>query len=213
MKISDQEIKGFVANCHKAAAMGLMRCSSGNISMRLNDGLMLIKASRAWTSEMTEDDVSICRIADGACIHGRKPSVEIGFHSGILRERPECNVVIHFQMPAATTIACMKPEQVDFDIIPEMPFYIGPVGIAPFHLPGSSELADAVIVAMRKHNLAILRNHGQITAAADFDHAIQNAVFFEMACDIILKAGSLLNHLPPEAVQALHEAAVRSGAV
>jgi ribulose-5-phosphate 4-epimerase/fuculose-1-phosphate aldolase len=190
-----------------------MQCSSGNISRRTEEGLMLIKVSRAWTCDMTAADVAVCRIADGVCLNGRKPSVELGFHAGILRERPDVNVVMHVQTPRATAMACRDLDGVDFFVIPEIPFYIGEIAEVPYFPPGSAELAAAVVAAMRDHNLALLRNHGQITAAADFDHAIQNAIFFELACGVILDAGPALRPLPPEAVRGLLAAARHAGPV
>ena len=59
---------------------------------------------------------------------------------------------------------------------------------------------------MRDHDLVMMSNHGQTTVACDVDHAIQNAEFFEMACEIILRSGDRLETLPEEAVRALLEA-------
>jgi ribulose-5-phosphate 4-epimerase/fuculose-1-phosphate aldolase len=192
----------FAAACRSVAAHGLVRCSSGNLSWRIGPDRMLAKASRAWMERMTEDDVALCRIADGATLNGRTPTVEIGFHAGILRARPEVDVVLHFQTPCATALACRSGE-INYSVIPEIPFYIGPVGEVPYLPPGSAELAEAVVEAMRGHDLAVMRNHGQVTVARDFDHAIQNAVFFELACEVILRAGDRVRPLDADAVRRL----------
>ena len=45
-------------------------------------------------------------LSDGTIIDGAKPTVEIAFHAGIMRARPDVSVVMHFQTPCATTLAC-----------------------------------------------------------------------------------------------------------
>jgi ribulose-5-phosphate 4-epimerase/fuculose-1-phosphate aldolase len=210
--VSKELVEAFVDGCRRAAGSGLMLCSSGNISMRVDDGRMLIKASRSWMAHLTPAEVSLCRIADGARIDGGKPSVEIGFHAGILRARPEVNVVMHFQTPAATALACLPPERIDFFVIPEIPFYIGPVARIPYLAPGSEALAAAVTEAMRTHDMGLMDHHGQVTVAADMDHAIQSALFFELACRIILQSGDRAAPLPSDAVRDLLAARRGAGA-
>ena len=59
----------------------------------------------------------------------------------------------------------------------------------PYLRPGSPELAKAVVEAMRKHNSVLLTNHGQVVCGKDFDQAFERAMFFEMACRIIIQSG------------------------
>lgn len=209
--ISKTSVKAFVAACHTAAARGLLRCSSGNLSWRVGDGRMLVTRTRSWLERLTADDIAICSIEDGAPLNGVRPTVEVRFHAGILRARPDVDVVFHCQSPCATALACQKRARVDFNVIPEIPFYIGPVGRVPYLLPGSPELADAVIETMTKHDLALMANHGQVTVARDFDHAVQNAEFFELACGILLADGRNVKPLPAKSVRQLRAASSQQG--
>jgi ribulose-5-phosphate 4-epimerase/fuculose-1-phosphate aldolase len=190
----------FVAACRRVAAHGLVKCSSGNLSYRLDAERALVTTTRSWLADLTEREVSLVRISDGASLSRAKPSVETRFHLGILRQRPEVNVVLHFQSPAATTLACGQPDQVNYFVIPEIPYYIGPIAVVPFLDPGSAALAEAVIPAMKTHNLAILTNHGQVAVGKDYHEAVQRAVFFELACEIILRGGNRVQPLNDEAV-------------
>ncbi len=201
--ISRKQHDEFVAACHEAADRGLMRCSSGNLSWRVGDGRMLVTRTRSWLGRLTAGDIAVCAIEDGASLNGVKPTVEIGFHAGILRARPDVNVVLHYQSPCATALACQRRKRTNYFVTPEIPFYIGPVAEVGYYPPGSRELADAVIGAMVGHDLAVMANHGQITVAQDFDHVIQNAEFFELASQIILSSGRTLNPLSAKAVRLL----------
>ena len=203
-------LDAFITAARNVAAHTLVLCGSGNLSWRVGDGQMLVTVTNSWMRRMSADQVAVCRIADGAPLDGKKPSKEIGFHAAILRERQDVNVVLHFQSPYATTIACKEPQVDNFYVIPEIAYYIGPVSVVPYLLPGSAELADAVTAAIRAHNLAILRNHGQVTVGKDFDEVIGNAAYFELACQIILNAGGDVQRLSKEAVAELRRARMAS---
>lgn len=194
-------LESFAAAARKMGEYALMRCSSGNLSCRLDSERMLVKSSRAWMVELTPGDISVCRISDGQHLSGRKPSVEFNLHAGCLRVRPEMEVVLHFQTPAATALACSRNlVETNFSVIPEIPYYIGPIGIVPYILPGTPELAEAVTHVMRTHDLAVLMNHGLVTIGRDFQDVIQKAIFFELACDILLRTGKEIQPLTPEAI-------------
>ena len=201
--IPEHFVREFIEACHDTAARGLVRCSSGNMSLRLDSDRMLITTSRSWMEDLSADDVCVCRICDRTAMDEKKPSVEMGFHAGILHSRPEVNVVLHFQTPCATALASRQIENVNYFVIPEMPFYIGPVARIGYRQPGSEILAKAVTDAMLTHDMVTIVNHGQVTVADNFAHAIQKASFFELACEIIVHGSDQLTRLSPEAAQHL----------
>lgn len=41
---------------------------------------------------------------------------------------------------------------------------------------------------MKTHNLIVLQNHGQVVVGKSFDDVIQKALFFELACGIIIRS-------------------------
>ena len=184
----------------------LVVCGSGNLSWRIDKERMLITATGAWMSEMTEDEIAVCRIADNASLNKKEPSIEIGFHSTIFRERSDVAVILHFQSPCATSLACSEKSERDFFVIPEVPYYISSIGVIPYRDPGSNDLVKEVASAIRKYNLLILKNHGQVTVGKNFKEAIQRAVFFEFASGIILQAGNHVKTLSEKAVEFLRNA-------
>jgi len=204
--ISNRLLDEFAGMCRQVAAHGLVRCSSGNLSWRIGADRMLIKSSRSWLGEMARDAVAVCRISDGKPLTDIKPSVEIGLHAAILRRRREMNVVLHFQTPYATAMACSRRKAINYDVIPEIPFYLGPIAEAPCLPPGSQALAEAVALAAQAHDLVQLRNHGQVTVGKNFRQAIQNAAFFELACEILCHAGKEGRAMPAKAAQNLRAA-------
>lgn len=156
-EVSRQQLDAFVEACRDIARRGLVRCSCGNLSMRLDDERFAVTSTGSWMERMTPEQVTLCRTRDGAVLAGGRPSSEVGFHAGVLRARPELGVVLHFQTPCATALACRKPNGLDYAVIPEIPYYVGSVAHVPYFPPGSAELAVAVTEALRNR----LGAHGQ----------------------------------------------------
>lgn len=192
-----ERINEFVRACRRVAEYGLLQYSSGNMSYRLDADLVAVSARGAWLAEITGDGVAVCTLADGHALNGVKPTAESEFHLGILRSRNDVNVVLHFQSPFATAIACGRRITRNFNVIPELPIYIGEVGVVEYLPPGSKELAEKVISAAQAHDLVILQNHGQVVVGKDFDDAIQKAGFFELACQILMRQDKP-DFIPPQ---------------
>ena len=180
-----EKIDEFIRACRRVGEYGLLRYSSGNMSCRLDDEVVAVTARRAWLGEITAEGVAICRLADGRSVNGVELTAESGFHLGILRSRADVDVVLHFQSPYATAIACGREIDYNFNVIPELPIYIGEPAVVKYSPPGSKELADETIAAMQDHDLAILQNHGQVVVGKGFNDTIQKAGFFELACQIL----------------------------
>ena len=201
-ELNNEQLDTFIQNCRRVAEAGLLRSSSGNMSWRVADNVMAITGSGTCFESITADGVAVCRIDDETPLNSVSASVESPFHAGVLRVRPDANVVLHCQTPCATTLCCGDPSQYNFNIIPEIPVYIGEPAIVDFHLPGSEELAANTIEAAREHDMVLLRNHGQVIPGKDFEDIIRKAIFFELACEILLH-GWGIRPLPESAVKAL----------
>lgn len=187
------EIDEFVRQAHKVGSAGLTICSSGNLSWRLPNGEVLLSGTGSWVPELTAERVSVCDLATGKVLNGVKPSMESVFHIGVMRRREDVNVVLHFQSPYATAVACMKHRPDNFNFTAEMALHVGEeIPMIPYFRPGSPELASHVIEAMDKHNSIMLLKHGQVVCGKDFDQAFERAMFMEMGCRIaVLNGGNV----------------------
>lgn len=186
--IQKHQIEEFVRQAHRVGEAGLTICSSGNLSWRIGDEA-LVSGTGSWVPELGNEKVSVCKVATGEVLNGVKPSMESVFHLGIMRQRPDVNVVLHFQSPYATLLACSKDRPENINVTAEMPLHVGRViPVVPFMLPGSPELAEAVVEAMKNRNSIQLAKHGQVVCGKDFDDVFQRAMFFEMGCRIVYQA-------------------------
>jgi ribulose-5-phosphate 4-epimerase/fuculose-1-phosphate aldolase len=186
--VTDTHLRTFVEAAHRIGTHQLLLCSSGNLSWRLNDEIMLISETGSWLPYLNKDQVCISRLSDGMILNNVSPSMDSGFHFGIMRQRKDVQVILHFQSLYATTLACLPDPPRNFNVINEIPAYIGQIDMLPYICPGSPELGIKVTESMRNHNLVVLRNHGQVVAGKSFDDVIQKALFFELACGIIMRS-------------------------
>lgn len=186
----EKEVKKFVKWARRAGKYNLVSCSSGNLSHRIDDNTILISQSRSWLGNLKESNVVVLNFKDGEILSGKRPTGELPLHLAILNSNVELNTVLHFQSPAATALACRKAAPLNYDVIIEMPIYIGKVVHIPFLMPGSTELGEAVAEALQSAGIVQLQNHGQVVAGRNYREAIQKAVFFELACSILIKNNS-----------------------
>ena len=83
--ISSEQIEKFIMQAHRVGDAGLTVCSSGNLSWRIGEEA-LVSGTGSWVPSLTKEKVAVCRVADGEVLNGVKPSMESGFHLGVLRE-------------------------------------------------------------------------------------------------------------------------------
>ena len=77
--ITEGQLDEFVAQAHRVGDAGLTVCSSGNLSWRIGDEV-LVSGTGSWVPTLTKDKVSVCKLSDGEILNGVKPSIESVFH-------------------------------------------------------------------------------------------------------------------------------------
>jgi ribulose-5-phosphate 4-epimerase/fuculose-1-phosphate aldolase len=190
----------FFTAARYVADKGLVCASSGNMSYRFHTGdedeKMWITASGAWLGTLDLDDYVECDFPSGDIIsapRSKKPSTEFKMHLEILKTRKDVSVVLHFQSPYATTLAASNPGTwIDLiNVIPEVPFYLGRIGLAEYCTPGSIELATKVAASILEHDAVMMQNHGQVVVGDSFTDVINKASFLELASQIVVGGNSL----------------------
>ncbi|MDG2520326.1 class II aldolase/adducin family protein [Caulobacter segnis] len=151
-------------------ARGLNRGTSGNISARLGEGVLVTPSGVPPHRLVPEQMVFID--AGGNIPEGQaRPSSEWRMHHSILELRPDAGAVVHCHSRHATILACAGHE------IPPLHYMVavsgGPrVPVAPYATFGSEELAKGVVEALAGRRAALMANHGQIALGPDLDLAL-----------------------------------------
>ena len=160
----DGEIRTeIVDTARRMIASGLTSGTSGNISARGCDG-MLITPSAMEYERMTADDI-VALSLDGEKSGGGKPSSEWRMHAAIYKRRPEAGAVLHAHPPFATALAVHGLG------IPAFHYMVAVAGGADIRCAGyatfgSAALADLMMTALEGRRACLLAHHGMICFAA-----------------------------------------------
>lgn len=183
--MNEYQLRGELARIAKTLdAQGLNRGSSGNLSARFEDG-MLVTPSGMGADGLTADDIVFVD-AEGRAHGRRKPSSEWLFHRDILAARPEFGAVIHTHSVAATALACLRRD------IPPLHYMILAAGgdsirCSDYATFGTQALSDAVLAALADCRACLLANHGMIAAGTNLAAALSLAVEVENLAELYLR--------------------------
>ena len=163
----------------------------GNISVRLEDGL-LVTPSRMIYDEVTPDDLVVVGWEGGVLRGNRVPTSELELHRQILRKRPDLGALVHSHSPWASVCACAhRSIPVLADDMAEV--IGGEVRCAP-HVPAGRhrELAQAAAESIGPDACAVLLgNHGVVAGGRDLAEAVVASQFVEKAAMILIHAQAI----------------------
>ena len=168
-----------VESARRMNALGINRGTSGNISARCGER-MLITPSAVPYDDMRPEDVAAMPLDGerGAWTGPLKPSTEWRFHLDILRGRPEAGAVVHTHATYCTTLAILRRD------IPAVHYMMAAFGgtsvrCAPYATFGTPELAAHALAALQGRNACLLANHGMIVVGSSLAKAMWLAVELE----------------------------------
>lgn len=169
---------------------GLVEGTSGNISGRLEGGLVCVTPSSVDYETMTLDDLVVVDL-EGEVVSGtRSPTTEKDLHLSVLRSYPELGSVIHTHAVYATMFA-LAHEPIPA-VIEEVVVYVGgDVPCCAYKGTGSRELGDEVAAHLADRGAALLANHGLVTCASTPEKALHHAGLVERTAKIIWGARSM----------------------
>jgi L-fuculose-phosphate aldolase len=155
---------------------GLSEGTSGNLSVRTADGMLITPSGVPYDRLQPEDLVVVH--PDGSSRHRLPPSSEWRFHRDIYQERPEIHAVVHAHPIYCTTLAIRRLP------IPAVHYMIAVSGgseiaCAPYATYGTPELSRHAVEALRGRTACLLANHGMIAIGPDLDRAMWIALEVE----------------------------------
>lgn len=171
--------KAIIQQCRWMNDSGLNQGTSGNISARFGDQ-MLITPSAVPYDEMEPAMIASMPITGeyGSWLGPCPPSSEWRFHLDILRSRNDINAVVHTHATYATVLAIAGKE------IPPIHYMIAAFGgsfvrCAPYARYGTKQLSDHALNALENRLGCLLANHGMIAIGPSLKKAMWLAVELE----------------------------------
>jgi L-fuculose-phosphate aldolase len=155
---------------------GINRGTSGNVSVRVGEGLLITPSGLAY-EELAPRDVVLLRL-DGEVLAGeRAPSTEWRLHCAILVCRPEVKAVVHAHAGFATSLAAMRRSIPPFHYLVALAG--GDIRCAAYALFGSQALADHVVAALADRTACLMANHGMVAVGGSLAQALSLAIEVE----------------------------------
>jgi L-fuculose-phosphate aldolase len=168
--------QSIIDHCLEMNANGLNQGTSGNISVRHDDGMLISPSGVPYNELVPEDVVYIA--ADGEAEGRLNPSSEWRFHLAILQSRADANAVVHNHSTYCTALAIRHME------IPALHYMIAAAGgnsipCARYETFGSAELSKAIIEALEGRSACLMANHGMVACGPNLKKAMWLAVEVE----------------------------------
>jgi len=170
----------------------LTTTSGGNISIKDREGNIWVTPRAIDKGTLQRKDI-VCVKPDGT-IHGHyKPSSEFPFHKAIYDARPDINSVIHAHPPALVSFSIVR-RLPNMNIIPQAKNICGPIGYAPYAIPGGEELGEKIANEFQKgFDAVIMENHGTVVGGTDLKDAYVRFETFEFSARTIINASTIGN--------------------
>ncbi len=193
----------------KAQRLGLIKGTSGNISLRSADGKVIaITPTSVPYEDLTPEMVPLVNekgeLLEGTC----RPSTELPMHLAILNARRDINAVVHTHSKFSTILSNIG-QPLPVCTIPLIAYAPDPAPIVPFELPGSEALGRAAVKALgEKGSAVILEMHGLLTVGADLESAMSCSEYIEEGAEIALYcilAKGKAREIPPDKISAALE--------
>ena len=151
---------------------GLTHGSTGNISVRVDDGWLLTPTG---SNLGRLDPARLAKLDwDGKHLSGDAPSKEAFLHLAMYRERPANGAVVHLHSTHSVAVSVL--DDVDpANVLPPLTAYyvmrIGTLPLVPYYAPGDMQLADAVRGLAGRHHALLLANHGPVVGGSSLSAA------------------------------------------
>jgi L-fuculose-phosphate aldolase len=169
---------------------GMTTTSGGNISIIDDNGDVWVTPSAIDKGTLRPSDI-ICVRKDGSIEGRHKPSSEYPFHIAIYKCRPELKAVIHAHPPALVSFSIVR-QIPNTNVLPQAKNVCGPIGYAPYEIPGSDELGDVIAKEFERGvNAVIMENHGTVVGGKDLSDAFQRFETLEFCARTLIYGNTI----------------------
>lgn len=205
--MSEEDIRANIVRWGKSLFdRGLTAGSSGNISVRVDDGYITTPTNSCLgfldAAKLSKLD------SEGRHLSGDAPTKELPLHFAFYEGRPDCRAVVHLHSTYATALSCLAdvdPADAIPPITPYVVMRVGSVPVVPYTRPGSPEIKPLIAKIVDKHSAALLENHGPIVSGASLDATVFAIEELEEAAKLaIITRGMAVRHLTPTAIDDLN---------
>lgn len=153
---------------------GLTPGSSGNISVRLDDGGWLVTPTNASLGFL--DPARLSRLSgSGRVMSGDAPTKEIPLHAALYETRRSARAVVHIHCAHCVAVSMLPEIDPKSALPPLTPYYVmrcGQTALLPYYRPGDAAVGDAIRGLGGQYSCVLLSNHGPVVAGDTLEAAV-----------------------------------------
>jgi L-fuculose-phosphate aldolase len=177
--------KAIIATARRMNATGINQGTSGNLSVRVPEGLLITPTSLPYEIMRPEDIVELA--LDGSFRGRHRPSSEWRFHRDILKAREDVDAVLHCHATYCTTLAVHERGIPPFHYMTAVAG--GPdIRCSRYATFGTQALSDAVLEALDGRTACLMGHHGLLAIAKTLDKALWLAIEVETLAKMYVHA-------------------------
>ncbi len=177
--------KAIVSVGRELYRQGLIAGGAGNISVRLEDGRILVTPRAAHKGRLEPPDLVTVTVDEAP---GPRASSELEVHLACYRADPGIGAVIHTHAPGLTAAGVREAHPAD--LLPEIEAAVGPLRTVPFLPSGGTELAAAVGEQVAAGaTVVLMQRHGVVAVGSTLRQAQDRMELAELAARTVLLAG------------------------
>lgn len=177
-----KEVANFMRRLYR---QGLTTTSGGNISLKINDNIILITPSATDKGRMRWNEVGIMTISGENLTPELKPSIESEMHLSIYSKKKDVSSVVHAHPLFASAYTAMKCK-IDTNLTAEARAVCGDPCFVPYALMGTKELASLASESIINSDILLLENHGVVTTGSSLLQAFDKLEVLENAAKMTM---------------------------
>lgn len=170
----------------RMSSSGLSPGKSGNLSVRIDGGMLVTPTGIAYQDLKAADIVEVRM--DGKVTPGQRvASSEWKIHLAIYKARADAGAIVHTHSLNATALSCVHRN------IPAFHYMVAEFGgdrvvCAPYATYGTEELARHALKALGPRDACLLANHGSLTIGDHLRQAFERAMSLEALASQYVRA-------------------------
>jgi L-fuculose-phosphate aldolase len=145
---------------------GWIAANDGNITIRLEENLILATPTGVSKGMITPGDLILCDLDGNKLCGERECTSEMAMHLTIYRLRPDIRSVLHAHPPVATGFATAG-RALNLGLLPEIVIRLGSVPLCDYGLPGTPALTEGMLPYIPKYEALLMANHGVVCYGTD----------------------------------------------
>jgi L-fuculose-phosphate aldolase len=172
---------------------GLVAGTSGNVSVRLPGGTIVVTPTRRSLRSLSPDELVLVDSTGRSLEHDKRPTSELPLHLAAYRVRADVQCVVHAH-PTYCTAWSKTGALFPLDTVGAGES-LGPISFTHYARPGSHELAEHCADAFAAGaNTIVMERHGLSAVAATLESAFEQTHLAEQTAHMEFCAAILLQH-------------------